>query len=365
MNLNWEVQKNIFDEAEHFGKAREHEGVSCFYEQECWKFKFDNQFEDFDSLQMMSEEPDNFIFNDISKNEDKQVVNEGEEIAQQMPIFQNLCEKGTKSVSDKQNSNTEEIESRRPSMNQNNSVSDSEKDSAIKIDHKTENIQKNLQNLNMVDQYAESSIKSLKSEHDDFQKEEYEEEMRLNVEDPDFDYKAPRKQNFEYNKRKDVIFKTILRKCRRELQDQFNEMTQYFPNRKLQGHQFLKDCMVKFHDSIKDKPEHLDLLFYIGAVLYPQEMSRGVDCFFECDRKDRVKQRKVYRAKIQKVHDVLYRYSHEKMDYFVNVPELSYLFSIFYKKETLNGLNDHSYTNGATEIFERCKRTLKSVNILI
>ena len=99
--------------------------------------------------------------------------------------------------------------------------------------------------------------------------------------DPDFCYKAPRKQKFEYNKRKDVILKTILRKCRRVLQDDFNALTGYFTNRKMQGHQFLKDCIQKFHDSIPNKPEKLDLLFYLGAILYPQEMSRGVDCFFE------------------------------------------------------------------------------------
>ena len=138
--------------------------------------------------------------------------------------------------------------------------------------------------------------------------------------DPDFLYKMP-KQKFEYNKRKDVIFKTILRKCRRSLQDKFNDLTGYFGNKML-GPQFLKDSILAFHNSINSIPSKLDLIFYLGALLYPQEMSRGVDCFFESDKKDRVKLRKVYRAKIQKVHDVLYRYSHEKMDYFIKVPEL-------------------------------------------
>ncbi|CAI2368657.1 unnamed protein product [Moneuplotes crassus] len=184
-------------------------------------------------------------------------------------------------------------------------------------------------------------------------------------EDPDFCYKAPRKQKFEYNKRKDVILKTILRKCRRVLQDEFNEVTGYFSNRKMQGHQFLKDCIQKFHDTIPVKPESLDLLFYIGAMLYPQEMSRGVDCFFECEKKDRVKQRKFFRAKIQKVHDVLYRYSHEKMDYFVKVPELSYLYTMFYQKADAHKDEDQYYMNGATEIFERCKDTLNHSGISI
>lgn len=211
---------------------------------------------------------------------------------------------------------------------------------------------------------AESESKALPKSSKNSDSEDKEDQLR-SEEDPDFCYKAPRKQRFEYNKRKDVILKTILRKCRRVLQDQFNEMTEYFQSRKMQGHQFLKDCVVKFHDSIPNKPEGLDLVFYLCAILYPQEMNRGVDCFFEADKKDRVKQRKFYRAKIQRVHDVLYRYSHEKMDYFVKVPELSYLYTLFYKKETEEVSEDQYYLNGATEIFEKCKETLLNANISI
>jgi hypothetical protein len=173
----------------------------------------------------------------------------------------------------------------------------------------------------------------------------------------------PKKQKFEYNKRKDVILKTILRKCRRVLQDEFNELTGYITHRKVQGHQFLKDCIQKYHDSIENKPASLDFLFYLGSVLYPQEMNRGIDCFIECDKSERVKQRKCQRAKIQKVHDVLYRYSHEKMDYFVKVPELSYLYVMFYNKERSHEDEDQYYMNGATEIFEKCKETLIEAGI--
>lgn len=183
--------------------------------------------------------------------------------------------------------------------------------------------------------------------------------------DPDFYYKSPRKQKFEYNKRKDVILKTILRKCRRTLQDEFNNLTGYFPKRKIHGHQFLKDSILKYHDSFSNKPEQLDLIFYLGAVLYPQEMSRGVDCFFESDKNERVKFRKIYRAKIQKVHDVLYRYSHEKMDYFVTVPELAYLYSVFYQAESKKSGEDIFYMNGATEIFIRCQETLTAAGICV
>lgn len=190
-------------------------------------------------------------------------------------------------------------------------------------------------------------------------------EIELNKADEDADscYKAPKTQKYEYNKRKDVILKTILRKCRRTLQDKFNDMTGYFPSRKLKGPQFLKDCIVEFHKTFCDVPEQLDLVFYLGSMLYPQEMMRGVDCFFESEINERVKLRKIYRAKIQKVHDVLYRYSHEKFSYFTTIPELCYIYALFYKEEITKTEEDMFFMNGAAEIYEKCFSTLTAAGV--
>lgn len=184
--------------------------------------------------------------------------------------------------------------------------------------------------------------------------------------DPDYKYTETKKANFEYNRRKDVILKTILRKWRRVLQNDFNDVTQYFPNRKHKSGQFLKDCVMKYYNHLPNKPEQLDLVFFLGSMLYPQEMIRGVDFFFEWSKEDKVKQRKIVRSKIQKVHDVLYRYCHEKMNYFVSVPELSYLYVMFYKKEISNSkMLDKDYFEGVTEIYKKCQLTLESSNIFI
>lgn len=52
-----------------------------------------------------------------------------------------------------------------------------------------------------------------------------------------------------------------------------------------------------------------------------------MDLSIGIQQKERVKVRKQMRARIRKVHDVLYKYSHEKMKYFVSVKELAYIFS--------------------------------------
>ena len=53
------------------------------------------------------------------------------------------------------------------------------------------------------------------------------------------------------------------------------------------------------------------------------------------------------------------------MDYFVNIPELSYLYSLFFRKDSAHVDEDQYYMNGVTEIFERCKENLEASGISV
>lgn len=337
-NYEWEAPQNIWGDSEIFGKEEQQDFPMFYFNENQQKPKVAEAASASPTRQQDMQESVKLVENEVVGQEVNETGDENQgfsstaksESSSQRGYSTQNCH----SVADSKEKHSEEKSTISPGKFENPDV-------MVKKEQSDENKPK---------------MEEPKADEDDEPKQE---------DDPDFCYKAPKKQKFEYNKRKDVILKTILRKCRRVLQDEFNELTGYFANRKMQGHQFLKDCITKFHDSLPNKPEQLDLLFYLGSVLYPQEMSRGVDCFFESDKNERVKLRKFYRAKIQKVHDVLYRYSHEKMDYFVNVPELSYIYSLFYKKEDSHKGEDIYYMNGATEIFERCSSTLKQAGVSI
>lgn len=83
----------------------------------------------------------------------------------------------------------------------------------------------------------------------------------------------------EYKQRKDVVQKTILRKCRRFLQDEFNKITNYYNERTNFGANHLRLCINKFISEIDffTTRQDLNLEFYlgnfhvthIGAILYP------------------------------------------------------------------------------------------------
>ena len=51
------------------------------------------------------------------------------------------------------------------------------------------------------------------------------------------------------------------------------------------------------------------------------------------------------RAKIKKVHEVLYKYSHEKMEYFLKVPELALLFKFYCDSDPTEDVSDERYSH--------------------
>lgn len=87
-------------------------------------------------------------------------------------------------------------------------------------------------------------------------------------------------------------------------------------------------------------------------------MTKNIDSFFEADKDQRIKKRKELRAKINKVHDVLYKYSHEKLDKFLQVKELAYIF-LYFEKSTISDQLDENSTHSMTILKDKCMKTLE------
>ena len=91
-------------------------------------------------------------------------------------------------------------------------------------------------------------------------------------------------------------------------------------------------------------------------------MQKTVDHFFESEKTQRIKMRKVLRNRIQKVHNVLYKYSHEKMGYFMSVPELCQIYLFFYEKGSSDCKADAKYCEALEELKDKSLKTLNSQN---
>jgi hypothetical protein len=87
-------------------------------------------------------------------------------------------------------------------------------------------------------------------------------------------------------------------------------------------------------------------------------MNKNIDTFFDADKDQRIKKRKELRAKINKVHEVLYKYSHEKLDKFLQIKELAFIFLYFEKSINSDQLDDNSLSSMKI-LREKCLKTLE------
>lgn len=133
-------------------------------------------------------------------------------------------------------------------------------------------------------------------------------------------------------KRRDVTFKTILRECRRYFQNQISNLTGFISSKKARNDDYMYTCMKRFNLEILGTSGTFRQNFYLACLLYPQDLSRNLDRFLEHKEDNNMSEhRKTHKEIIQKIHDTLYKYSHEKFEYFASVPEISFLFCYYYE----------------------------------
>ncbi len=86
-------------------------------------------------------------------------------------------------------------------------------------------------------------------------------------------------------------------------------------------------------------------------------MNKFIDTFFEAEHADRIKKRKELRGKVNKVHDTLYKYSHEKLNKFLVVKELALIYNYFFDVQEAS-VNEENIQESMKEIRDRCMTTL-------
>jgi hypothetical protein len=131
-------------------------------------------------------------------------------------------------------------------------------------------------------------------------------------------------------RRRDVVFKRILRECRRFFQVQLSELTGFVASKKPRKDDYMYKCMERFNMEYLDKEGTFEQNFYLACLLYPQDLARNVDIFIEKREIPTKENHRVYKDIVCKIHETLYKYSHDKLEYFVSIPEISELFMYFY-----------------------------------
>lgn len=157
------------------------------------------------------------------------------------------------------------------------------------------------------------------------------EEVAFRLENSDEEKQNPiPKPQKKRRRRRDVVFKRILRECRRFFQIQLSDLTGFVASKKPRKDDYIYRWMERFNMEFLDKEGTFEENFYLACLLYPQDLARNVDIFIAKKEVPTKENHKAYKAIVAKIHDTLYKYSHDKLDYFVSIPELSNLFLYFY-----------------------------------
>ena len=83
----------------------------------------------------------------------------------------------------------------------------------------------------------------------------------------------------------------------------------------------------KFNKEFLKMDGNFEQNFYLAALLYPQDLNRNIDMFLD-KKYNNITQalRNRHMEEVSRIHDTLYKYSHDKLDFFVSIPQLSFLF---------------------------------------
>jgi hypothetical protein len=165
--------------------------------------------------------------------------------------------------------------------------------------------------------------------------------------------------------RRDVTYKTILRKCRKYYQTKFNETTGYLKQKKKEPCSFYRKCVLQFIEENFQFETHLNVSFHLGALLYPQEMVRGIESFVYPEgvkpfTPKKVVKRKIetHRLQVDKLHSILYKFTHEKLDKFILVPELAAIFLNYIQFGAGKDVEDKEFSYEFGDLTKRCNKTL-------
>jgi hypothetical protein len=159
-------------------------------------------------------------------------------------------------------------------------------------------------------------------------------------------------------RRRDVIFKTILRECRRYYQIQLTELTGFISSKKQRTDDYMYRCMERFNKEFLNLNGSFDENFYLACLIYPQDLIRNLDIFLK--HKTGKAKNKTLKQTAQKIHDTLYKYSHDKLDFFVGKPELAFLFCYFYEKGAGAEREDPKFAQEYEFIRSKCMESLNS-----
>ena len=103
----------------------------------------------------------------------------------------------------------------------------------------------------------------------------------------------------------------------------------------------------------------------MGALLYPQEMIKRIESFVYPNGIKNFTPKKVVKRKldthkqqVDKLHSILYKFTHEKLEKFIAVPELAVIFLNYIEQVNPGDMGDEDSVKHMKDLTKRCKKSI-------
>ena len=127
----------------------------------------------------------------------------------------------------------------------------------------------------------------------------------------------------------DVIYKTLLRDCRKYFTECF-QMKSMRKAKKLSKLGTILESFVETYFTVHSQPVKREILFYLGCLVYPKEMiTSRVGLYDENGKILKGTERAKKVKKIRELHNFLYNFSMEKCEMFFENPYLCIIFRAY------------------------------------
>ena len=157
-----------------------------------------------------------------------------------------------------------------------------------------------------------------------------------------------------FSRRKDVIIKTLLRKCRKFYIKDFNSKMNYMKQKRKQTNKIYVTLLRNYLNSVLNVNNDDKVAVFLGAYLYQQDLEENMDLICSPN---------LLSAEVKdtsdKIYEILYKYSHHKFRVFAKNSEFLPIFMHFYNHGSDALRNDPEYQAGLEIIKDQIQSSLQ------
>ena len=152
-----------------------------------------------------------------------------------------------------------------------------------------------------------------------------------------------------FSRRKDVIIKTLLRKWRKFFLKDFNARTNYLRTAKRKyGSYAYKNLLENYLNKIFEGRCTESLLIFMAAFMYQQDIEDSINLFVS----EKYSIEKITKL-LNQIHEILYKYSHQKFHEFSQNRDFRHVFMKFYEIGSEDCSKDIEYAAGIEIIIDQ------------